>query len=117
MGATLQIANELNAYTLTDLGTFLAHKSPLDMRILVDGDPILHNPYHLVLPHPERFPWINQAGAQALLDHLVSPETQSAIQRFGREQFGRSLFLFGREQFGRSLFLPDAAKVGVEGGG
>jgi tungstate transport system substrate-binding protein len=105
MGATLQIANELNAYTLTDLGTFLAHKSPLDMRILVDGDPILHNPYHLVLPHPERFPWINQAGAQALLDHLVSPETQSAIQRFGREQFGRS------------LFLPDAAKVGVEGGG
>lgn len=92
MSATLQIANELRAYTLTDLGTFLAHKSPLDLTVLMEGDTALYNPYHVVLPNPARFPWLNEEGALALLEYLISPETQSAIARFGRERFGRSLF-------------------------
>ena len=93
MSATLQIASELQAYTLTDVGTFFSHKSPLDLRVLVEGDSALHNPYHVVLPNPERFPWINQVGGQVLLEFLVSPETQSAIRLYGQERFGRSLFV------------------------
>lgn len=93
MSATLQIANELRAYTLTDLGTFLAHKSPLDLKVLMEGDSALYNPYHVVLPNPARFPWLNEPGALALLEYLLSRETQSAISQFGRERYGRSLFV------------------------
>jgi tungstate transport system substrate-binding protein len=92
MSATLQIANELRAYTITDIGTLLSHKYPLDLEVLVEGDLRLANPYHVVLANPERFPWLNAAGAGALRDYLLSVETQRAIGAFGRERFGRSLF-------------------------
>jgi tungstate transport system substrate-binding protein len=92
MSATLQIANELRAYTLTDIGTLLSHRHPLDLEVLVQGDTLLANPYHVVLASRVRFPWLNAAGARALLDFLVSAETQGAIAAFGRERFGRPLF-------------------------
>jgi tungstate transport system substrate-binding protein len=92
MSATLQIANELRAYTLTDIGTLLSHEYPLDLEVLVEGDSRLTNPYHVVLANPDRFPWLNAAGAAVLRDYLLSAETQRAIGEFGRERFGRSLF-------------------------
>ncbi|UCF42046.1 MAG: substrate-binding domain-containing protein [Gemmatimonadota bacterium] len=92
MSATLQIANELQAYTLTDIGTLLSHEYPLDLEVLVEGDSLLANPYHVVLASPQRFPWLNSAGARALRDYLVSVDTQRAIGAFGRERFGRALF-------------------------
>lgn len=92
MSATLQIANELRAYTLTDVGTLLSHRYPLDLEVLVQGDTLLANPYHVVLANAARFPWLNGAGARALRDYLLSVETQAAIAAFGRERFGRSLF-------------------------
>lgn len=93
MSATLQIANELRAYVLTDIGTFLSHRYPLDLEVLVEGDSLLHNSYHVLLPEPRRFPWINAAGAAALRDYLISPSAQAAIAAFGRTEFGRSLFV------------------------
>lgn len=93
MGATLQIANEVQAYTLTDIGTLLGHRSPLDLAIVLEGDSALRNPYHVVLVNPERFSWVDLTGARALKEYLISPETQAAIAAFRREEFGRSLFL------------------------
>ncbi len=93
MSATLQIANELRAYTISDIATLLAHKAPLDLRIFVEDDPALLNPYHVVVANPERFPWVNAAGGRALSAFLRSPDIQSVIYRFGREEHGRSLFL------------------------
>lgn len=93
MSATLQIANELGGYALTDVGTFLSHRYPLDLEILVEGDSVLFNPYHILLPNPERVPWIDVAGGRALRDYLTSPATRAAIAAFGRDRFGRSLFI------------------------
>lgn len=93
MSATLQIANELGAYALTDVGTLLAHRYPLDLEILVAGDSALYNPYHILMLAPARFPWINRAGAAALVEYLTSPEARETIAAFGRERYGRSLFI------------------------
>jgi len=93
MSATLQIANELGAYTLTDIGTLLSHEYPLDLEALVEGDTLLANPYHVLLASPARFEWLNTEGARALRDYLLSADTQRAINAYGREEFGRSLFV------------------------
>ena len=96
MGATLVIADQLRAYTLTDIGTLLGHKAPLDLPILVEGDSALQNPDHVILANPGRFPHVRAAGARALWDYLLSPETQRAIGEFRRQDFGRSLFVPAR---------------------
>lgn len=93
MGATLQIASELEAYTLTDIGTYLTHASPLELTLLVEGDTLLRNPYHIILIDPRRFSWVDAAGAARLKDYLLSRETQAAIAAYRREQFGRSIFV------------------------
>ncbi|MBI4420582.1 MAG: substrate-binding domain-containing protein [Gemmatimonadetes bacterium] len=93
MSATLQIANELRAYTLTDIGTFLSHASPLGLVVVVEGDTALHNPYHVIRENPARFPRVNQAGARALADYLTSTATRRRIAEYRKQEFGRSLFI------------------------
>ena len=82
MGKVLQMAGELDAYTLTDRGTWLAyrHKSPLV--IINRHDPRLYNPYHIIAVNPLRFSNINAAGAQALIAWITSETGQSLIGRF-----------------------------------
>lgn len=92
MGATLQIAHELDAYTLTDIGTYLSHPTSSYLRVFVQGDSLLTNTYHIVLVNPDGFSWINHEAALELRDYLVSQGTQRAIGDFRREEFGRSLF-------------------------
>jgi tungstate transport system substrate-binding protein len=92
MSATLQIANQIQAYTLTDIGTFLTHRYPLDLEILVEGDSLLANPYHVLLVNADRFPWLNGAGARRLTDYLLSAHTQARIAAFGIGSLGRPLF-------------------------
>jgi tungstate transport system substrate-binding protein len=92
MGQTLQIASELQAYALADIGTFLAHKSPLDLDVLVEGDSVLHNPYHILRLNPRRFAWLDHEGARRLRDFLLDAEIQRRIGEYGRREFGRSLF-------------------------
>jgi len=93
MGATLLVAHELRAYALTDVATFLGHQYPLELAILVEGDTLLRNPYHLVLPNPARFPHTNVEGGKALWSYLLAPETQRKIGEFRKAELGRSIFV------------------------
>ena len=104
MGATLGIANERNAYILTDRGTYLALRnsvSPLrnrvSLRILIEGDRALLNIYSVVEVNPANGPRINSVGGKAFADFMVAPETQNVIRNFGKK-------------FGQSLFIPVAGK-------
>jgi tungstate transport system substrate-binding protein len=92
MSATLQIASEFQAYTLTDLGTLLGHKGRLELDILVTGDSLLDNRYHVLLPNRGRFPWLNVDGARRLARYLRDPATQARITAYGRDAHGESLF-------------------------
>ena len=93
MGATLDIASQRKAYTLTDRGTFMAHRSGQSMRIVFEGDPVLLNVYHAYAVNPARHPKTNLAGARAFVSFMASPSTQQAIGQFGRSRFGRSLYI------------------------
>jgi tungstate transport system substrate-binding protein len=82
MGKVLQMAAELDAYTLTDRGTWLAYQDKSPLKILNEGDPELYNPYHIIAVNPERFPSINYQGAGALINWITSNDGQSLIGQF-----------------------------------
>jgi len=82
MGATLLLANELGAYTLTDRGTFLAMQDKLDMEVLYEGDAILHNPYHVIAINPEKHEHINIDLAEKYIEFITSEETQRMIAEY-----------------------------------
>jgi len=92
MGATLTIASEREAYTMTDRATYLAHRAALRLDILVEGDPLLRNVYHVIVVNPERWPNTNLEGAMAFADFIVSPAAQEVIRTFGAEEYGQPLF-------------------------
>ena len=92
MGQTLQIADQRNAYTLSDRATYLAFKERIALTVAAEGDPGLLNIYHVIAVNPERFPRVNTDGAQAFIQFLLAPETQEVIGSFGRETFGQALF-------------------------
>jgi len=92
MGATLTIASEREAYTMTDRATYLAHRAALRLDILVEGDPLLRNVYHVIVVNPERWPNTNLEGATAFADFIVSPAAQEVIRTFGVEEYGQPLF-------------------------
>lgn len=92
MGATLRVASQKSAYTISDRGTFLAQRKGLDLAIVVEGDGELLNIYHVMVPNPANFPGVNQAGGAAFAAFMVSPETQSFIEDFGVGAYGQPLF-------------------------
>lgn len=92
MGATLSIASEKNAYTYTDDATFLARQKTLSLAILVEGDKVLLNIYHVIQASPGKWPRVNSAGGKAFDDFMVAPETQKVIGQFGLDKYGRVLF-------------------------
>ena len=93
MAATLQMADQKRAYTISDRATYLAWHDKLQLVPLVEGDTLLYNVYHVMeTPHAE-------AGAKALADFFVSPEAQALIGRFGTSRFKQP------------LFIPDAGKI------
>jgi tungstate transport system substrate-binding protein len=98
MGQTLAVAAEKKTYTLADRGTYLALKKGLGLDILVEGDGILLNIYHVIEVNPKKWPKANFAGGKAFGDFMVSKETQAVIKTFGVEKFGSP------------LFFPDAGK-------
>lgn len=104
MGATLIIASEKNAYTLTDRGTYLAFQQRLRLVILLEGDAPLLNPYHVLEVNPAQQPKVNAAGGKAFADFMVSDEAQEVIRTFGVERYGQP------------LFFPDA-RAAAPGGG
>jgi tungstate transport system substrate-binding protein len=82
MGKVLQIAAEMDAYTLTDRGTWLAYQSKLPLRIDFERDPLLFNPYGIIAVNPKRHPDTNYQGALALIGWFISPEGQEMIGNF-----------------------------------
>lgn len=92
MGDTLNIANEREAYTISDRGTFLSLKARLDLGVLVQGDPALLNIYHVILISPNNGANIDTVGGEAFLDFLLEPTTQEFIGTFGIDEFGEPLF-------------------------
>jgi tungstate transport system substrate-binding protein len=98
MGQTLAVAAEKKAYTLADRGTYLALKKNLGLDILVEGDGILLNIYHVIEVNPNKWPKANFTGAKAFGDFMFSKETQAIIKTFGVDKYGSP------------LFFPDAGK-------
>lgn len=100
MGATLNIASEKTGYTLTDRATYLANKKNLALDILIEGDPLLLNIYHVIQVNPAKFPVVNAAGARAFSDFMVSPDTQKVIGQFGIDKYGAPLFFpdYGKKE-------------------
>jgi tungstate transport system substrate-binding protein len=93
MGATLNIANERNAYTITDRGTLLALSKRVNLPILIEGDKALLNIYSVMEVNPANGPRINATGGKAFADFMVASQTQNVIKSFGAEKFGQSLFV------------------------
>jgi len=99
MGETLTFANEKGAYALTDRGTYLSRKEGLELPILVEGDPILFNPYGVIAVNPEKWPHVKYDLAVKFIEWLTSVETQEKIAAFGVDKFGQPLFYPDSEQW------------------
>jgi ABC-type tungstate transport system permease subunit len=82
MGKTLQVANEVDGYTITDRGTWLAYQSKLDIKLLYEDDPPLFNPYGIIAVNPARHADVNYSGASKLIQWMTSPEAQKMIGEF-----------------------------------
>jgi len=93
MGPTLLMANEKNAYTLTDNGTFLAYRSDLDLVPIVETGAMLLNVYSVIAINPERHPETNVEMANDLVYFLISPEIQGLIGNYGVAEYGVPLFM------------------------
>ena len=93
MGATLGIADDRKAYTLTDRGTYLAFQKRVRLPILVEGDTPLLNIYSVMRVNPSNGPKINSAGGAAFAEFVLSPETQAVVKTFGVEKYGQPLFV------------------------
>ncbi|MEM9269057.1 MAG: substrate-binding domain-containing protein [Pseudomonadota bacterium] len=94
MGATLNTATALGAYSLSDRGTWISFGNKQDHVLLFSGDPALHNPYGAIVVNPERHDHVKDELAQTFVDWLVSDQGQEAIGAFEIE--------------GEQLFCPDA---------
>jgi len=108
MGTVLRMANEKDAYTLTDRATWLSFRSQLtNMDVLVEGDSILLNPYAMILVNPDKYPQRNYKGALTLIKFMISEEGQGLIASFNKE--GETLFtpIARNQELARNLGFPD----------
>jgi tungstate transport system substrate-binding protein len=93
MGLTLQVADERQSYTLSDIGTYLAFEERIEIRALSKPDPELRNVYSVLRVNPVRFEKpIDANGAERFVAFLIREDTQETIGAFGVERFGRPLF-------------------------
>ena len=95
MGAALNTASTMDAYVLSDRGTWLSFKNRGDLAIMVEGDKRLFNQYGVMLVNPEKHPNVKVKAGQAFVDWLISPEGQKAIGAYKID--------------GQQLFFPNAS--------
>ena len=81
-GATLNVASGMNAYMLSDRGTWLAFRNRGELELLVEGHPLLRNVYGVILVSAERHRHVKAEAGQAFIDWLLSTEGQQAIDEF-----------------------------------
>jgi tungstate transport system substrate-binding protein len=96
MGAALNTAGAMNAYVLSDRGTWISFKNRGDLDIVVEGDKRLFNQYGVMLVNPEKFPSVKKELGQTFVDWLISGEGQAVIA--------------GYKIDGQQLFFPNAEK-------
>ena len=94
MGPALNMASSMNAYTLSDRGTWLSFQNRGDLQIIVEGDKSLFNQYGVMLVNPAKYPHVKVALGQQFIDWLVSPAGQAVIA--------------GYKINGEQLFFPNA---------
>jgi tungstate transport system substrate-binding protein len=92
MGATLRIADEKDAYTLTDRATYLNLRKTLALEILFEGDPSLVNQYSIMLVNPARHSRVNAGGGRAFHAWVLSAEARDLIRDYGKGRFNQPLF-------------------------
>lgn len=92
MGQTLNVASEKSGYTLTDRATYLALLDNLSLEILIEGEADLLNIYHVMQVNPEKSDLINEGGARAFVEFMLSERGQALIGEFGVEEYGSPLF-------------------------
>jgi tungstate transport system substrate-binding protein len=110
MGATLNAAVGMGAYTLTDRGTWISFGNKGDYEILVEGDPSLFNQYGIILVNPDKHPKVKAAAGQAFIDWMLSDEGQAAIAAYQVD--GQQLFYPNFNNIASQL-----AKLGASGRG
>lgn len=98
MGKALVMADEKQAYVLTDRGTYLAFQGKIDLVILYENEPPLHNPYHVIAVNPQRHPSVKYDLARQYIAYLISPQAQGLIAEFKKK--------------GQVLFYPDVINTG-----
>ncbi len=96
MGAVIQIANDKQAYILSDRGTYLAHKDKISLVPVFEGDPQLFNPYHVIIVNPEKHPHVKTELAQKYVDFVRGETGQKIIREF--------------KNGGEVLFKPDVIR-------
>ena len=100
MGKTITFADEKQAYTLSDRGTYISYKfgkkPAVDAEILFEGDELLANPYGVIPVNPEKFPNVQYDLAMKFTTWLISARGQGLIAGYLLE--------------GKQLFFPDAMK-------
>ena len=96
MGAALNTASAMNAYVLSDRGTWLSFKNRGDLDVVVEGDKRLFNQYGVMLVNPEKHPSVKAEAGKAFIDWLISPEGQASIGEYKID--GQQLFFPNAEQ-------------------
>ena len=98
MGATLNAAVGMSAYTMTDRATWISFRNKADFKIMVEGEARLFNQYGVILVNPERHPGVRAKSGQRFIDWLLSKEGQNAIREYKVD--------------GQQLFFPNATAGG-----
>lgn len=93
MGATLQIADQKSAYTLSDRGTYLSLQKNLRLQVVNQGDSAYLNIYHVMTLNQERNPGVKSEAGKLFADFMVSSEAQKLIAEYGKDKFGQPLFV------------------------
>lgn len=94
MGAVLRIADDKQAYALTDRGTHIAYSDQLSLKVIFEGDDALFNPYHLMAVNPDKHPHVRYDLAKKYINFVTGKQGQTIINNFRKG--------------GQQLFYPDA---------
>ncbi|HYE81772.1 MAG TPA: substrate-binding domain-containing protein [Clostridia bacterium] len=96
MGDTLMMASEMGGYTLVDSGTWYAFQDKVNMKVVLEGDPVLFNPYGVIAVNPQKYPNIHYNAAMTFVQFITSGEGQQMIGEYMKN--------------GQKLFIPNATK-------